>query len=459
MDTKKMASDCYRKGVEATEKKNWDLAVEMYGMCVRFVPDNLAYRQLLRNSEFKKYNDNKSGAGALAKSKLLGIRSRIKKARTKEEWNEVDKACEEGLAINPWDVQLNLDLAEAAKSRQYMDVARFALSTAWNADQNNKQLSWSLAELLEERGEYDEASKVWQHICKLDPNDGTARSKLTGSHTKKTLDRGGYESAAGTREVMMNRGQAGKGAESAAPGESQEADFKHAIRKEPAKVENYLKLADFYKRENRLDEAHTILEKGLEVSGGDPNVRELLEDVELLRMKENLEKAKERAAQGDDDTARKNAAALSAEYNKRRLEVLTRRVERYPQDLTLKFDLGQLLMAFAKWPQAIPLLQQASQNKRIKVKALALLGKCFMADKKLPLAKGQLERAVAELSYDEDPKLFLDTYYNLARICEETGDKAAAENCYGEILVRDYEYKDARQRLERLQGGGDAEAT
>ncbi len=452
-----MASDCYRKGVEATEKKNWDLAVEMYGMCVRFVPENLAYRQLLRSCEFKKFNDNKSGAGAFAKSKLLGIRSRIKKAKAKEEWTEVDKACEEGLAVNPWDVQLNLDLAEAARNRQYMDVARFALSTAWDVDRNNKQLSWSLAELLEERGEYDEASRIWQHICQLDPNDGTARSKLTGSHTKKTLDRGGYESAGGTREVMMNRGQAGKGAEAAAPGESQEADLKHAIRKEPAKTENYLKLADFYKRENRLDEAHTTLEKGLEVSGNDPNVRELLEDVELLRMKDNLEKAKERAAQGGDDTARKNAAALSTEYNKRRLEVLTRRVERYPQDLTLKFELGQLLMVFQKWPQAIPLLQQASQNKRIKVKALAHLGKCFIYDKKLPLAKGQLERAVAELTFDEDPKLFLETYYNLARVCEETGDKTAAEAHYGEILVRDYDYKDARQRLEKLQGGGEEE--
>lgn len=456
MDNKRWGADWYRKGVEAMEKKNWDLAIEMFGMCVKFIPDNLMYRQLLRNCEQKKYNDNKTGAGALAKSKLIGIRGRIKKAKAKEEWDEVDKACEEGLAVNPWDVQLNVDLGESASKRQYMDVARFALRTAWDVDKTNKQLSWSLAELLEERGEYDEASKIWEHICRLDPNDGAARSKLTGSHTKKTLDRGGYENADTTRQVMTNKALAAKGG-TAAPGESQEADLKHAIRKEPEKTEHYLKLADLYKREARLDQAHATLEQALQVSGNDANVRELLEDVELLRMKENLEKAKERAAQGNDDTARKNAAALSIEYNKRRLEVLTRRVERYPQDLTLKFELGQLLMVFQKWPQAIPLLQQASQNKRIKVKALAHLGKCFIYDKKLPLAKGQLERAIGELSWDEDPKLYLETYYNLARVCEETGDKTAAENYYGEILVRDYDYKDARERLEKLQGGGTEE--
>src|SRR4051794_2742517 len=74
------ANDCYRKGVEAMNKKNWDLAVEMFGMCVKLVPDNMGYRQHLRGSEQKKYNDNGTGAGTLAKTKLMGLRNRIKKS-------------------------------------------------------------------------------------------------------------------------------------------------------------------------------------------------------------------------------------------------------------------------------------------------------------------------------------------------------------------------------------------
>lgn len=452
MDKKKLASDCYRKGVEAMEKQNWDLAVEMFGMCARFVPDNAMYRQLLRKSEYRKYNDNKSGAGALAKSKLIGIRSRIKKAKAKEEWEEVDKACEEGLAVNPWDVQLNVELGEAAKARDYSDVARFSFLEARNLEPSNKQINWQLAELLEERGEYDEASKVWTHICKLDPLDGIARSKLTGSHTKKTLDRGGYENADTTRQVMAGRNP--KSGDLAAPGESQEADLKHAIRKEPQKVENYLKLADYYKREGRLDDSHATLETALQVSGDNPNVREQFEDVELLRMNKNVELAKERAASGDDD-ARQHAVALATEYAKRRLEVLSRRVERYPQDLVLKFDLAELLMSsfFGKFTQAIPLLQQASQNKRLKSRALIKLGQCFIKDKKVSLARGQLERGLAEVNAPEDPKLFVEAQYLLGRVCEELKDLPAAEKHYGEVLVWDYEYKDARARLEKLQGG------
>ena len=451
-----MAADCYRRGVEATEKHNWDLAVEMFGMSVKFVPENLTYRQLLRGNQYKKYNENKSGAGALAKSKLMGIRGRVKKARTKSEWDEMDKACEEGWrSIRGTCSQP--DAEQALRAREYMEVARFALQCAWRVDQTNKQISWQLAELLEERGEYDEASKVWEHICKLDPNDGNARSKLTGSHTKKTLDRGGYEEADTTKKVMAGRTPGKPSADAAAPGESQEADLKHAVRKEPQKVEHYLRLADYYKREGKLDEAHAALEQALQVSGNDANVREQVEDVELLRMHKNVELAKERAGESGDETARKNAAELSNEYQKRRMEVLVRRVERYPQDLNIKFELAQIFMLsiFKKWPQAIPLLQQASQNKRLKVRSLVGLGECFIHDKKLSLAKGQLERAVAEINAPDDPKLFVKAHYMLAWVFEQLGDKPAAENHYGEVLVVDYEYKDARERLEKLQGGGE----
>jgi tetratricopeptide (TPR) repeat protein len=78
---------------------------------------------------------------------------------------------------------------------------------------------------------------------------------------------------------------------------------------------------------------------------------------------------------------------------------------------------------------------------------------CFYKDGKLSLAKGQLERAVPDLNHDRDPKLFKEAHYNLARILEELGETEKAEQHYGEVLVVDYDYRDARQRLERIQAG------
>jgi tetratricopeptide (TPR) repeat protein len=451
-DREKWAAIWFRKATEAMNKQNWDLAVESFSMCVKFKPDNLGFRQQLRGSTQKKYNDNGSGAGALSKTKLMGIRSRIKKGKAAKDWDEVDKACEEGLLLNPWDVQLNTDLGEMAHARQWLNIAQFSYAMARKGDPNNVELNTKLAELLAEGGQYQEATKVWEHLYRLDPKNGKARSMITAMQTKETTERGGYEDAANTRDVRVNKTQA-KAGEALAPGQSVENDLKHAIRKEPEKKEHYLKLADHYRRNRNVDAAHEILEKALQISGNDPAVREMVEDVELDRMAVNLDLAKQAATASGKDTDRQNAAAMAQELLKREIEVLSARVERYPADLSRKYELSLRLMRIQKWQQAIPLLQKASQDPRMKSKALVALGKCFVYDKKASLARGQFERALPELNFEQDPDLYKDAYYLSGRVCEELGDKPSAEKYYGEVLVVDYDYKDAKDRLEKLQGG------
>lgn len=455
-EANRWAGECYRRGNDAMQKQNWDLAVEMFSSCVKFVPDNLLYRQFLRNSTKKKYNDNGKGAGTFGKTKLMGIRSRIKKARTSENWEEASKAIEEGLYLNPWDTQLNVELAEVSIELERGEIAKFAYMEAIKSDPKNKAHLIALAGLLRDRGEYDEAIKAWEHVSRLDSQDLTAMRKITELQTEKTTHRGGYETAEKTRDVMATRMAASAGkATGSAPGESEEADLKHAIRKAPAVVENYMKLATYYKGVKKFQAAYDTLVTALEVSKDDPGVREQLEDVELLLMRYSLEEAKSQAQQSGDDEARKKAADLSIALRDRRIEVLTARVERYPQNLSLKFDLAQLLMQLQKWTQSIPLLQKASQDPRLKSKSFVALGKCFVYDKKLPLARGQFERAVPDLNPDTEPDTFKECHYLLGRVCEELGDGPAAETHYGEVLVQDYDFKDARARLEKLQGSHD----
>jgi tetratricopeptide (TPR) repeat protein len=453
MDKNKMAADCFRKATEAMNKQNWGLAVEMFAVCVKLIPDNLGYRQNLRGNTQKKYNDNGSGAGALAKAKLMGIRSRAKKAKAGKAWDEVDKAAEEGLLLNPWDVNLSVDLAEACHERGWTDIAAWSLAIARKGDPNNAEINEKLADVLEERGQYKEARAVWSHLYQLDPKNGKARQKMSSLDTKETTERGGYDDATSTRDVRLGKGAPVAKGESVAPGQNAEADLKHAIRKEPEKKEHYLKLADHYRRNHKLEAARETLTNALDISGNDPGVREILEDVELEEAYSNLELAKQNASQTGKDTDRQNAAALAQELLSREIEVLSSRVERYPADLARKYELATRFMRVQKWSQAIPLLQKASQDPRAKGKALVSLGKCFLYDKKASLARGQFERALPELNSDQDPDLYKEAYYLLARVCEEIGDKPAAEKYYGEVLVIDYEYKDARVRLEKIQGG------
>jgi tetratricopeptide (TPR) repeat protein len=451
-ENNKRATLCYKRGVEGMEKQNWDLATEMFMAAVKFAPDKVNFRQLLRKCTEKRFKDNKSGAGTLTKMKLTGIRSRIKKAKADKKWGDADLACEEGLTINPWDVGLNVELGDVAVGRGFSDIAKWSYAYARQLDPKNREINVKLADVLRDRGEYDEATNIWQYLYNLDPRDAEARTKMTGLQSQKVAEQG-YEGATSTKDARKDKESLNKPKELLAPGQSAELDLKHAIRKEPQRIENYLKLSEHLKRSHKLDEAREVLNQGLQASGNDVNVREQLEDVELLLLDRNLETAKIDAGQTQDEKARVMVRQLAEELLKQRTEVLVRRVERYPADLGKKYELGLCYMKVQNWPQAIPLLQRATQDPRQKVKALFNLGKCFMYDKKLSLARGQFERAIPDLNFDTDPDLFKETYYWAGRVVEELKDLPKAEEYYGKILERDYEYKDTRERLEKIQGG------
>ncbi|MCA9077823.1 MAG: tetratricopeptide repeat protein [Planctomycetaceae bacterium] len=453
----KAATQCFLKGNDALEKQNYDYAVQMYATCASLIPDNLTYRQCARGAAYKKYNDNKTGAGTLAKAKLVGIRNKIKKAKSAEKWDEVDKLAESGLMINPWDAQLNVDLGESAQQRELLDIAKFAYMCARNTDPNNKEYNRLLALVMEEKMEFTEASKVWSQILKIDPNDGDARSNATRCDFEAVRTRGGYEEAKSTTDVAVQKAHLfKKPGEADAPGMSVEKDLQHAIRKEPEKVEHYLKLSDHYRKNKQLDEARQTLKKAHEVSGGDPNIHEQIEDVELDQMRHNLAIAREKAASDPDEPVyQEKLKKVATELLKRELHVFSGRVERYPKDMQLKVEFADRLMRVKKWQQAIPLLQPAAQHTKLKGRALFMLGKCFMHDGKIKLARGQIERALPEIDPSDDTQksLLLEAHYVMGRICEELGDTVVAEEQYGEVITIDYDYKDALKRLEKLQGG------
>ncbi|MEE3284291.1 MAG: tetratricopeptide repeat protein, partial [Planctomycetota bacterium] len=132
------------------------------------------------------------------------------------------------------------------------------------------------------------------------------------------------------------------------------------------------------------------------------------------------------------------------------IEIFSTRVERYPNDLKLKFELGSRFVRIKKYPQAIPLFQVCVKDNRLEIGALTSLGKCFIAEKKGKLAKRQFQKAAESVSQLDQPDLYKEVHYWLARLLEEGGDRSTAEHHYTEVLAVDYEYKDALARMEGL---------
>jgi len=456
-DKNKIAADSFRHGSEAMAQQNWDYAIRMYGQSVALVPDNVLFRQSLRGCQEKKYNDNKKGA-RMAGLKLTGIKGRIKASRMKETWEAVDKAAEDGLTVNPWDPQLNADMALACAERGFSECAVFGYRRAVALDPKSKDHLRKLALALEDMGAYADAVKCWEQVYALDPLDTEARTKINQLEASSVMEKGGYEDADSTQEVKANAYEADRPSKSSAPqsadgpGMSLEADLQRAIRKEPENKDNYLKLAELYRREKQLDKAHETFQKALQVSGGDLNVQEQVEDLELEIMRNNLALAKQAAAADPDNKKnQENAHGLAKDLIRREIDVFVRRVERYPADMKLKYELARRYMRVGKFVRAIPLLQQAASDNRIQNEVLVSLGKCFHADKKPDLALRQFQKAIPNINPQDKPQLLAEAHYLAGRVSEELGKRDVAEAHYGEVIAIDYEYKDARKRLEKLQ--------
>ena len=458
-DKKKIAADCWRKGTEAMAKENWDYAIDMFTKSVVLVPDNLTYRQTLRGCQRRKYNDNGSGA-RMAGVKLMGIRGKVKKAKLQKNWKSVDQASEAGLRVNPWDGPMNADMGEACRELGHEDCAIYGYQLAVISDTVNKDYNRALARLLEVKGNYNEAIKCWENVRHVDHLDAEARRKIGELSTQSVIEKGGYDDAEGTRDVeksksayddyRLNEDQKNRGEQG--PGMDPEKDLEMAIRKNPTEVASYLKLGELYRSQKKLDQAIAIYQTALEVSGGDHNVRQELEDVELEIIRQNLDRAKSQArANPDNTTARDNTVALANELVQREIEVLSNRVERYPNDSRLKFELAQRYMRTKKNNLAIPLLQQATSDQRIEANVLISLGECFITEKKLELAIRQFKKALPKLDVHDQPNPFKKCHYLLARLHHDAGQNNDAEEHYNEILAVDYEYKDVLARLEKLQ--------
>jgi tetratricopeptide (TPR) repeat protein len=453
---RQIATVCFQKATEAMSKENWDYAIEMFGQCVTLVPDNLMYRQTLRGVQYKKYKNNGSGV-SMAGMRLMGIRSEVKKARSAKKWAEMDAAVEKGLVLNPWDPHLNADLGEAALQQGHNDVALYGYQSAVKLDGKNKDFLRGLAAALAAKSDFVGASKTWQKIYDLDPMDGEARSNIQACLSQATIHKAGLETSESTREAQQNfqgyeQSVKGNSAQQVVgPGDSPEEDLKRAIRREPNNKEHYQKLAELYRRGGQLELGLENYRKAFELSQ-DVVFREQAEDLELEIAKKRLEAAKSKVAKAEDpDAARQNVATMVKQLTEQEIDVLSRRIERYPNDLRMKYELAQLLMKAGKFSAATKHLQQASKDPRIEGPVLLNLGKCFLAEKQNLLAQRQFEKAIEKFTAADQPQEFVECHYFLARLAEAGKDLDSAERHFTEVLTVDYEYKDTQARLKKIQ--------
>ena len=157
------------------------------------------------------------------------------------------------------------------------------------------------------------------------------------------------------------------------------------------------------------------------------------------------------SAQAAPDDA--EARELLHAHDRKQVETETRIYEerrlQYPTDLRLKFELAVRYFRSGRNDDAIPLFQQSRADPRIRVASLLYAGRCFYNKRFHTQAVETLRRGLAEIETDTHQHV-LELNYWLARALEASKEAGEAKKVYGYLIQLDYNFRDARRRLEQL---------
>jgi tetratricopeptide (TPR) repeat protein len=144
-------------------------------------------------------------------------------------------------------------------------------------------------------------------------------------------------------------------------------------------------------------------------------------------------------------------ARLKAERDNFLLADCKDRAERYPNDLVIRFELGQLYFQAGQIGEAIKEFQKAQNNPNRRIQSLGYLGQCFAHRKMFDLAAKTLEKALAEKPVFDDEKMEL--VYSLGTVLEQMGNAEAAIEQFKQIYEINAEYKDVGKKVDDYYSG------
>ena len=443
-------AQCFQRGTQ-NAPTNLDYAIDMYSICVVGDPGNAVYLNALLGVVRRKHAGKKGGG--LAGIFAAGSRGGLKKLAAAGKWRDIVKQGVDTIKNNPFDQGTFLALAEAAGNLGSPDAQAIYLRAALDASPMDTEVNKACAAFAAKQGQYDQAIECWRRIAKVKGLAEEAEKEIARLSVEKTLHAGrgmiGRTTPAAKPAAQGGGGAAAEPVEEPPAPSDPIAELKKAITANPGDVDKYLDLADLLERDARLPEAEQMLAKALAVSGNELRVREHVEDRQVRWARNKLMVAERRAQEEDTPENKATAEKLRAALLKQELQVYTARSERYPENLTWKYELAMRLKALGKYDEAIRLFQTVLQDARRKGVVSLELGECFQKIKQYQLAM-QNYRTAVEVLTDREPDLQKRALYRAGVLASGLDDLDAARKHLTTLAGLDFGYRDVAQRLDKL---------
>jgi tetratricopeptide (TPR) repeat protein len=229
--------------------------------------------------------------------------------------------------------------------------------------------------------------------------------------------------------------------------ESLIAEYEARLVNEPRNVKLVRNVAELYAQKKQFDKALEFYERiRSSEAGADPSLEKAIADTALKKFDHLLSQLD---LSNPDHEAQ--AVQLKADRTAFQLEECRKRAERYPTDLQIKFELGQLYFAAGKFTEAIGEFQKAQNNPQRRVQVMGYLGQCYAAKGMNEMAARRIQEALKEKpGFDDEKK---DLIYMLGSVFEKMGKKDEAIKQYEQIYEVDISYKDVAAKVEDHYSG------
>lgn len=433
----------------ALQRGNHDYVIEVTNSVLKTAPGCLPVRRLqraaqLRLAQSKNKLFTKAFGSVTQAGFLFGKKEPAKQLENAERMLNADPNNAAGLKM----------LADAALAMDLPETAAFAWECLKEQQPTDRETLLGLGEAYLSAGKAKEALATADALLRLRPQDGDALALMRKASVAQTMDKGRWEDQGSFRDKLRDEKasvsleQASKVVTSADMTRRLLQEALSRVEAEPESINHYRSVIDAYRKLGDLTAAVEWVRKAraLPTGGGDTTLEQLETDLQIAALEKNVAALRATLEASPDDGGA--AAALEqaqAELVNFRLGQAKAYVERYPNDYGARFTLANLYFESGDHQNAIANYQQAQKNPKVRIAALAGMGKSLKARRMFDLAVAQFQSAKSELAVMDDLKK--EIIYELADCFEAMGnaEKAIAE--YKVIYSEDIGFRDVADKI------------
>lgn len=431
---------------DATKRRNYALAIKIYGQMLQLQPDYGDARLGLRKALFEKCKQKPaSKATALIFGGIHLLIAAL--CRMIGRHAAAAKGYERYLAHDPLAEGANLQLGRSLQRAGLRKSALAVFEAYAEVEPRCLEACRAAGGLFYEHGQVKEALAMYEQALKVDPRDQESLKARKNLAAEGALASTGIETAESSRELIKDK--------------EQQRQFERQERLQLSADEIEQELTDLEEKlSDNLDDVKLLRriarlrEMAKDLAGAldlidrlrqlDPNDPELQEQAAALRIRLQEKMIEKATARGDDA-----AAELAREVlGKMRTDESRRRLDRNPSDTAARYELGASLLETGAVDQAIAELQHAVKDPRKKSEALFLLGRAFKQKDLADLALGQFEKALESAG---SGVLAKESLYEMGEICAQIGKREEAMKHFTRILEQDIGFRDVVKKVDALK--------